>query len=150
VLAVERLKLLPIGAVTRIDLAASSLPALPTLDPSTQTLIVQLAPDDAAPVLCASVDALHFHARRARARFVDRTNGVPSAHAITQIRLRRLKTGALTMALRGAHATFHTALAARFRVTVALRSLVAPGTPVRCVTQTVDVVPGKGGSLELP
>jgi len=144
------LQLLPIGAVTRIDLTASSLPALPTLDPSTQTLIVQLAPDDAAPVLCASVDALHFRARRDRARFVDRTGGVPSAHAIGQIRLRRLGTGALKMTLRGTRATFHTPLAARFRVTAALRSLVTPGTPVRCVTQTVDVVPGKGGRLELP
>jgi len=150
-LTVERLTLLPIGAVSRIELAASSLPAVPSLVPSTQTLIVQLAPDDATPILCASVDALHFRTKRDRATFVDRSGGVPSARGITNARLQRLGTGLLRLTLRGARAGFHTPAAEQFRVAVALRSLVTPGAPVRCVTRTVDVVPGKkGGSLELP
>ncbi|HWP65291.1 MAG TPA: hypothetical protein VNO26_05200 [Candidatus Limnocylindria bacterium] len=149
-LTVERLTLLPIGAVTRVQLAAVGLPAVPTLVPSTQTLVLQLAADDAEPFVCAEVHALHFRSKPDRATFVDRTSGVPGARGLTSIGLRRLGTGALRLTARGARARFYTPAAERIRVTAALRLLVAPGTPVRCVTRTVNVVRGKNGRFELP
>ena len=48
------------------------------------------------------------------------------------------------------HLEFATPAATQLRVTMALRSLVTPGTPVRCVSGTADVVAAKGGGLELP
>jgi hypothetical protein len=144
------LALKPIGAVTRVELVASGLPAVTTLFPSTQTLYLQLAPDDGTPMLCASVDAVHFRAKRDRSTFADRTNGVPSARGLTAITLQRLGTGALRATFRGARARFHTPSAQHVRVTVGLRSLVTPGTPVRCATQSVDVTAGQDGTLETP
>jgi hypothetical protein len=149
-LKLDRLQLRPADTETRLALDGSGLPALTTLTPPTQTLFVQLAADDAPPLLCASVHAIHFRAKRDRATFSDRTGGVPSAGGISKIVLQRLGTGALQAKIRGAHLAFATPAATQLRVTLALRSLVTPGTPVRCVSGTADVVAAKGGGLELP
>ena len=149
-LSVERLELKPIGAVTRVELVASGLPTVTMLSPSTQTLYVQLAPDDGTPMLCASVHAVHWKAKRNRATFADRTNGVPSARGLTAMTLQRLQTGALRATLRGARVRFHTPPAQQVRVAVGLQSLITPGAPVRCAVQTVDVTAGEDGTLETP
>jgi hypothetical protein len=149
-LSVERLALKPIGAVTRVELTASGLPAVSTLSPSTQTLYLQLAPDDGTPMVCASVHAAQWKAKPQRATFTDLTNGVPSAHGLTAITLQRLGTGALRATFRGARARFHTPAAQHVRVAIGLQSLVTPGSPVRCAVQTVDVTAGEDGTLQTP
>lgn len=150
-LALRRLRLRAVGTVGQVALDASSLPAVPSLAPPTHTVLVQLAPDDAPPTLCAAVHAAHFRSTRDAARFTDRTTGVPGASGIQSIRLERLGTGSLRLRLRGARARFAMpADTTRVRVTVGLRALAAPGAPARCVTRTVDVVPGARGGLELP
>ena len=128
---------------------ASGLPAVTTLSPSTQTLYVQLAPNDGTPMLCASVHAVHWKAKRDPSTFADRTNGVPSARGLTAITLQRLGTGAFRATFRGARVDFHAARA-HVRVAVGLQSLVTPGTPVRCAVQTVDITAGQDGTLETP
>ena len=148
-LTVQRLRLVPADAETSLALDGSGLPPLTTLAPPTQTLFVQLAADDAPPLLCASVHAVHFRGKRDRATFSDRTGGVPSAGGISKIVLQRLGTGALQVDLRGKRLAFATPAASQLRVVMALRSLVTPGTPVRCVAGTVDVVAAKNGGLEL-
>jgi hypothetical protein len=75
---------------------------------------------------------------------------VPSAGGVSAIRLQRLGTGSLRLTLQGTRLAFVTPAAGQLRIAVALRSLVKPGSPTRCVVRTVDVVRGKTSGLELP
>jgi hypothetical protein len=140
-LTVDRLRLRFDGETSRLRLTASSLPALASLSPATQTLFVQLAADDGEPSLCAAIDAVHFRGKKS-AVCTDRTGGVPSARDITSVRLQRRGSGLVRLKLAGARVAFGTRPTGRLRIAVALRSLAEPGTPTRCTVRTVGVIGG--------
>jgi hypothetical protein len=124
-----------------LKLSSPALPGITSVSPLTHTLLVQVAPDDAEPGLCAEIDAVHFRGKRSRARFADRTGGVPPARGITSAKLQR-RGDAVSLKLTGDVVLGATA-SERYRIAVATRALAEPAAPVRCAVRSLAVIGGE-------
>lgn len=103
------------------------------LKPSTRTVYLQVGPDDADPLVCATIEASRFRASRRRLRFSDRHGLVPEADGIDQVRLRLRRGDRVLLKAIGRGLGFPTPGPGDYRVIVGVRDLAVADDEVRCL-----------------
>jgi hypothetical protein len=124
---------------------------LTDLKPSTRTLYLQLTPDGAGPLVCATIEATRLHATRRRLRFTDRRGLVPEADGIDRVRIRLRRGGNVTLKAIGRGLGFATPGPGTYRVIVGVRDLAVADSEVSCLGATATLEATRDGTgVRLP
>jgi hypothetical protein len=122
---------------------------LKDLAPSTRTVHLQLSPEGETPLMCGTIDATRFRAKRRALRFRDRHGDVPEAGGLRIVRIRVKRSDRAKLKAVGRELPIFLPAPGDFRVTVAVRERAVANEPVTCLSVVTPLKEARRG-LTLP